>query len=407
MIFFYPMNTDFKELAVSYPKLKEHFNEFGKYDFDRNGAVYDLSEAILKDSFEVDMELDRSKLCPRIPNRLAYIEWCKNLVAERYSMERSRNECGNIVCVDIGTGSSAVYPLLGVLNDLFPGSNCRFIGTELDSNSITHALTQINKNKLTDVISLVQIDDSNDILRSLVDVIRANEKVYFTMCNPPFYQSIAELVEHSENKPRRGNELIASELELVHEDGGEYGFVKKYIEQSLQLGRPFSDCWFSCQIGLLSTMRALEQYLIELRRDGFIRKSVTEQLVPIASNGLGITKRWVVAWLVSSRYNYPVPKIERIGTVRKPKPLEVTFQQLKNLEYCETWFDESKQSVFLRCQLSIWVRKFSRMLKFQRQRLESVPKTVCVFRITQEFVYWVYGEDNYMWETFNQWLEKS
>lgn len=59
----------------------------------------------------------------------------------------------------------------------------------------------------------------------------------FVMCNPPFFSSAQEMEKKRQSKLHApfasGNEISASEA--IHADGGELGFVKKMIMESISL----------------------------------------------------------------------------------------------------------------------------------------------------------------------------
>lgn len=68
-----------------------------------------LTKTLLKTGFGLDVELPPDKLCPAVMNRHNYILWLKGLVDSTSYGEPGRR----VVGLDIGTGASAVYPLLG------------------------------------------------------------------------------------------------------------------------------------------------------------------------------------------------------------------------------------------------------------------------------------------------------
>jgi 23S rRNA (adenine1618-N6)-methyltransferase len=63
------------------------------------------------------------------------------------------------------------------------------------------------------------------------------------MCNPPFYSSESELQGNMEKirKPEKRhlpNSINTGQLhESVFSDGGEVGFIKKMIDESIQIGK--------------------------------------------------------------------------------------------------------------------------------------------------------------------------
>ncbi|KAL7666722.1 hypothetical protein ABC855_g382 [[Candida] zeylanoides] len=299
--------------------LKAHFRENGTFDFDKPGATYDLTEAIMKHSYGVSLTLDRAKLCPRVPNRLSYLQWCQACVAERKALCKS-----GLRAVDIGTGSSAIYPILGVAID--PG--VRFTATELDQSSLDHANTQIIANGLTEQIEFVKVDIEDVIINDkVVGGISSGDTVLFTLCNPPFYCSMEDMSARGALKPARRNQLVASDLELVHHDGGEVGFAEKYIEQSLALQHAsFEDCFFTCQLGSFGSFKRVSKLLQSLKAKGRLKSYVGHEL---SSGKVGTTKRWVLGWSRSS-FRYPASRAA-IAT----QPLTSRFDTLVKFEYAK------------------------------------------------------------------------
>jgi 23S rRNA A1618 N6-methylase RlmF len=62
------------------------------------------------------------------------------------------------------------------------------------------------------------------------------------MCNPPFYKSFYEAQglentrkPHERHDPKSIN--TANRCESIYEDGGEVGFVKKLIDESIETGK--------------------------------------------------------------------------------------------------------------------------------------------------------------------------
>lgn len=122
------------------------------------------------------------------------------------------------------------------------------MGVDVDKIAIKSAGNIISKNKLEHVTEVrYQGEDSNILL----NVLRRNEnngneieKFECTFCNPPFHSNIEECNKNSNRKwtnLNRKNEIINNKpilnfggtaSELVYEQGGEMGFLRKMIKQS-------------------------------------------------------------------------------------------------------------------------------------------------------------------------------
>lgn len=101
-----------------------------------------LAEAIMKCIFGIDWSCPPKNLCPRIPNRLNYLLWVYQFVP-----------CEIKSIIDIGTGASLIYPLLG-------WSVFKWKSLAIDSNeeSIEHAKQLVSKNGLENVIRVIKVD---------------------------------------------------------------------------------------------------------------------------------------------------------------------------------------------------------------------------------------------------------
>ena len=110
-------------------------------------------------------------------------------------------------------------------------------------------------------------------------VVKKNERFDFTMCNPPFFDSMEERIS------RFGRGISHSESEECT-PGGEITFLHRYARESVH----FSDRigWFSSMTGKKSSALNLRTYLQEMLE----KKSV----VVLSEIGESQTKRWIVAW---------------------------------------------------------------------------------------------------------------
>ena len=90
-----------------------------RFDFKKEGALLVLTQTLLKHDFGLEWTVPKGTLCPTIPNRCNYLCWLKwDLVVPT----SDDDEC---FCLDVGTGASCIYPLLGC--KMF--SNWNFVGT--------------------------------------------------------------------------------------------------------------------------------------------------------------------------------------------------------------------------------------------------------------------------------------
>ncbi|EKM82029.1 hypothetical protein AGABI1DRAFT_36131 [Agaricus bisporus var. burnettii JB137-S8] len=190
----YSRPIQYEELARSYPPLLEHKLR-GVYDISKNFTLLIcrcLTQALLYRDFKLQLSLPKDRLCPPVPNRLNYVLWIQDIIrAHRYLF---REDIRTIRGIDIGTGASAIYPLLAC--KLEP-SWC-FIATEVDNLSFTYAERNIQLNKMEDHIRLMRASIDGPILFPLEDYM--GPPFDFVMCNPPFYSSRTEISRSAEMK---------------------------------------------------------------------------------------------------------------------------------------------------------------------------------------------------------------
>ncbi len=255
---------DLKILINSNPILSD-FIITNKYndesvDFSDPNAVLALNKALLIHYYGITKwEIPSGYLCPPIPGRADYIHHMAELL--------SKINFGNIPygskikCLDIGVGANCVYPIIG--NHEYGWS---FIGSDIDQVAIDSASSIVSFNKsLVGEVELRYQQNPYDIFN---DIIKKEEFIDISICNPPFHSSKEEAEEattrklknlnlNKEAKPKlnfggQNNELWCK--------GGEIKFVKDMIIQSKKYE---SNClWFST---LISKQNNLKKVYRELK----------------------------------------------------------------------------------------------------------------------------------------------
>jgi 23S rRNA (adenine1618-N6)-methyltransferase len=86
-------------------------------------------------------------------------------------------------CLDIGTGASLVYPLLG--HAVYGWS---FVASEVHNESLVAATAIATANGLGDVVDIRRQTKRTRILAGLLND-DSNERIAMVLCNPPFYES--------------------------------------------------------------------------------------------------------------------------------------------------------------------------------------------------------------------------
>ena len=269
---------DFKELAKRHISLAP-FVRGRTLDFDDPRALAALSTALLLEYFQLKVRIPPDRLCPTIPSRLSYVIFVHELLSSPPSSVRVDAELktyrglggtSTIRGIDIGTGATGIYALLGAR--IF---GWHVTASELDPVSLASAHANVEANSLSSLIELVQAESSS---WAVAECFREKDKqMHFCMCNPPFFEDTSQIGLH----PTRDTPMTSSEATT---DGGELAFVGRIVDQSSVLKTQIQ--WYTSLCGHKSTLRALEA---KLKRMGVaqIRKRTL---------GQGTTKRWVLAW---------------------------------------------------------------------------------------------------------------
>ncbi|KDN42205.1 hypothetical protein K437DRAFT_295422 [Tilletiaria anomala UBC 951] len=390
-------HPNFEELAKKYPEL-EPLVAKGKargsaIDYKDPAALRCLTTVLLRHDFSLHVELRSDRLCPPVPNRLNYILWLQDLLKEQQRIlgvlrillsavdaslsppsakandvaqgaehtgcrlpacKRLRMEgpaapaeqTQHTLGLDIGTGASLIYPLLGCASD----ASWSFVATDTDAVSMSHArATLASADLLTPIrnfperIVILQREHKDTALIPSADELlaiappsdganeetarrslgplasrlgataasstsssRASDRddVYdFTMCNPPFYGSLAEMRESASFKMAGPSAACTGSEQEMLTPGGEAAFVGKMIEESIKLHRMRQTVvavetnksmgawtcrrtWYTSMLGLRKSVTEVVQKLKVHKIDNYL---VTELLQ-------GETKRWVIAW---------------------------------------------------------------------------------------------------------------
>ncbi|KAA1477616.1 S-adenosyl-L-methionine dependent methyltransferase [Dentipellis sp. KUC8613] len=271
----YRTPPDFAALAEHYPPLQQQSASGGPtIDFNDEQAQRRLTEALLHRDFQLSVTIPDNRLCPPVGAfwQLNYILWIQDIISATASDQNA-----SVRGFDIGTGSSAIYPILGCR--LCP--NWHFIGSDIDRDSLASARTNVEQNNLSDRIEVVEVSADGPILRPLA-VSRVTFD--FTMCNPPFYSSAEDVARSAEVKEFQPNAVCTgADIEMITE-GGESHFVCRMVEESLALK---DRCrWYTSMLGKLSS---LTDVVSRLRSHSIDNYAITEFVQ-------GQTRRWAVGW---------------------------------------------------------------------------------------------------------------
>ena len=194
-------------------------------DFANPKAVKALNTALLFKHYNISFwEFPDTHLCPPIPGRVDYIHH----IAEVLKLSKIS---GKINVLDIGTGASCIYPLLGHAEYQW-----NFVATDIDETSLKHAEKIIDKNELDKVIELRLQKDSLQIFKG---VLNEHDRFSVSIFNPPFYKSETDALEATMQKLKGLNREDAkvvrnfsgTQNELWYK-GGEKAFIHNYLYES-------------------------------------------------------------------------------------------------------------------------------------------------------------------------------
>ena len=276
---------DFNLLCNAYPKLEpfvfENAHKTITIDFANPKAVKALNTALLFAHYNIKFwKFPDANLCPPIPGRVDYIHHIADLL-------KSTNT-ENQQVLDIGTGASCVYPLLGHAE-----YGWHFVGTDIDENSLYFAQENINKNRLEKFITLRHQTDASKILNGVI-----NEADMFgaSICNPTFYKSEQEALEATARKIKGLNKesdkivrnFAGTQNELWYQ-GGEKAFLHNYLyESSLYKNQCF---WFTSLVS--------NKDLVKGMNDSLKKLGVTDIKTINMGHGNKISR--IVAWTFLSK----------------------------------------------------------------------------------------------------------
>lgn len=284
---------DFELLVASCPELAPFvkINEYNdqSVDFFNPDAVKMLNKALLMHFYDINSwEIPQGYLCPPIPGRADYIHHIADLLANCNGGEVPTGS--KIVCLDVGVGANCIYPIIGRKEYVWS-----FIGADVDPVSVASAKGIVSQNScLEGWVDIRLQPNSNNFFRG---IIRADERVDLTICNPPFHASMADAQAGSIRKLRNlGQKRVAKptlnfggQSNELWCDGGEERFVRSMISQSKEYA---STClWFSTLISKESNLPSVYQALRKV-------EAVEVTTIPM---GQGNKTARIVAWTFLNR----------------------------------------------------------------------------------------------------------
>lgn len=279
---------DLSAMIESKPELAKFVvkNRYDKdtVDFSNPKAVKLLNQALLSHDFGIDnWNFPDGNLCPPIPGRADYIHYVADLLRENNFGEIPK---GNAVsCLDIGTGASCIYPIIGVVE-----YDWKFVATDIDSDSLDSAKKLIQANDVLKNHIACRIQPNR--VNIFKGIITKKDKFDVTICNPPFHASIEEAEKGTRRKAKnlsgggvtkqpivtagKNNELVC--------DGGENRFIQNMIWESERFA---TNClWFTTLVSKQSNLKGIYKTL----------DKVEASVVRTIPMGTGNKSTRIVAW---------------------------------------------------------------------------------------------------------------
>lgn len=212
-------------------------------DFSNAKAVKALNKALLKTHYNINYwEFPDDNLCPPIPGRVDYIHYLNDLIINDKP----------VTVLDIGTGASVVYPLLGHAE-----YGWQFVATDIDKKALQSAQYIIDKNNLKSAISLRFQAHKDHVLEG---VLKPNDQFTFTMCNPPFFASAEEARSANSKKSKNlnieANRNFAGNHNELWYKGGEKAFLHTYLYESSKY--PKASQWFTSLVSRKDNIKSLQ-----------------------------------------------------------------------------------------------------------------------------------------------------
>jgi 23S rRNA (adenine1618-N6)-methyltransferase len=169
---------------------------------------------------------------------------------------------------------------------------------DIDDKSLQFARMNIQENSLQNRIKLAQTQSLGPLIPldtlgferyfykdGFWGLINESYSIDFSMCNPPFYESKAEMIASAASKQRPPfTACTGSENEMVT-PGGEVAFVSRMIEESIILQGRVQ--WYTSMLGKYSSVAPIVKKLRENKVENY---AVTEFVQGSK------TRRWGIAW---------------------------------------------------------------------------------------------------------------
>ncbi|WKK81195.2 23S rRNA (adenine(1618)-N(6))-methyltransferase RlmF [Marivirga arenosa] len=234
-----PFNTryELENLSEVLPELKPFVfvNQYGNQtlDFADPKAVKALNKALLLKHYDLKYwDIPDGYLCPPIPGRADYLFHINSFLQKKRNGVKIKGDMVN--CLDIGTGASCIYPIIG-----HKEFGWKFVGSEFEFKALNSAQNIINNNaSLKEAIELRVQQKSKDIFKG---IIKKHEFYDVSICNPPFHASAEEAEKGTIRKLKNLKQYKGEKKPILNfggksnelwYEGGELKFITNMVVQS-------------------------------------------------------------------------------------------------------------------------------------------------------------------------------
>ena len=279
---------DLKALIDKVPDLANYLkpNKTGddSVNFADPVAVKLLNKALLNHYYGIkNWDFPDENLVPPIPGRADYLHYVADLLGQ--SNFGIIPKADKIMGLDIGVGASCIYPIIGVAE-----YGWNFIGSDINPESVESSKKIIDSNE--ELKGKIEIRLQENSKAFFENIINKEEKIDFTLCNPPFHSSEEEAQKNSRRKVQNlsGKKVETAELnfagisnELIYE-GGEHTFIHNMIAESKTFEK---NCyWFSTLVSKESNLKGIYRALSQV-------ENTQVKTIPM---GTGNKSSRIVAW---------------------------------------------------------------------------------------------------------------
>ena len=265
---------NFKALIKVNPELSRFiiinkYNNEETIDFSNPLAVKSLNLSLLKSEYNITFwDIPAGYLCPPVPGRVDYIHHLNDLL--KTTPRNLRPKGVPVKVLDIGTGASCIYPILGQRE-----YDWDFVASDIDPISIKVAKQIISSNKTLDKKIKCRLQKNS--LQIFNGIIEAGDFFQLTLCNPPFHSSLAEASEGTTRKWKNLNKTksvstpqsktlnFGGQKAELWCPGGELAFIGNMIKESKNYHKQV--LWFTCLVSKKDHISKIKLYLKKAQAD--------------------------------------------------------------------------------------------------------------------------------------------